>query len=145
LGQARLRELRFGDVKLRVALAGAQVRELRLRGLQLLLRLLARRGLLVVLELEERGLGFHRLPALHQQPLQPPADRRGEVDVLALDVALEVGGLLPGAGAEEGREKRERGVAHEPSRGPIFGFLTNLTILSRWTKVQLPQRALVGT
>src|SRR5262249_24117699 len=73
LGGSRLRELRFRNVELGVALALAQIGELGLRRLELLLRLLAARGLLLVVELEQGSVGFYSLSPLDEQLLQPPA------------------------------------------------------------------------
>jgi hypothetical protein len=93
-GRLRLRELRLDHPDLRHAAPLLEIGELGLGGLHLLVGLALRGGLLLGLELEERRLGGDGLPALDEQALEAAADGRGDVDVLAFDVALVGRGLL---------------------------------------------------
>jgi hypothetical protein len=110
----RLRELRLGDVDLGIALSEPQIGELGGGRSQLLLGLPLRGRFLVRLQLEERRLGLDRLAALYEEPVEPAAHRRGDVDVLSLDVTLIPGSPVPRAAAEHrrGDRKHEAGRAH---------------------------------
>jgi len=85
---------------LRRTARGLQVLEPRLRALQPLLRLAARRALVLLLEREHRLPGLDLIAAAHVKLLQLPGVRRGEHHVLAFDVSLQGAVVVLLAGRE---------------------------------------------
>src|SRR5262245_14065150 len=110
----RLTELRLERLDLARPLALLRVLEVGARLREAALGAVALRRLRAALEREEQVARLHLSAALHGEVLELARERRGDVDELALDVALEtVGGRISAALRQ--RADRERG---SPDHGP---------------------------
>jgi hypothetical protein len=85
---ACLCELSGGNLNFRTPLAGQHIRELRLRGLELLPGLPDRVGFILGLEGEQQRTGADRLPPLNREIKQLTCLRRRHIDELTLDISL---------------------------------------------------------
>jgi hypothetical protein len=112
-----LREFGAHGVDLGRALRLPEILELRLRAREAVGGLAPLRRLVLLLQREERLAGLDLVAALHRELRKLAGERRGDTDILALGVALEV--FLRRVVAARGgrREQKSHCVPHRRASG----------------------------